>query len=134
MGNLEINFLKDLNRYHSAPLINDKQRNILLNELSVYMKDSDWFTIGIMATSSDLAISNLRDIEFFFNWSEMKISNKNVPSGPVFLKANQRTGEAYIRLEHGLGEGILLSCQSNNPNINTFTFGPFPLYFFQFKG
>jgi len=131
MCDLNINSLKDLNRYSSAPMINDAQREILLNELKIYIKNSDWLTIGIMASSSKVGISSLKELERFFDWSEMTIKNIPTQDGPVFLKANQKNGEAYVRLENGLGEGILLSCQSNNQSINAYTFGPFPLNFFK---
>ena len=133
MCDLNINSLKDLNRYSSAPMINDAQREILLNELKIYIKNSDWLTIGIMASSSKVGISSLKELERFFDWSEMTIKNIPTQDGPVFLKANQKNGEAYVRLENGLGEGILLSCQSNNQSINAYTFGPFPLNFFKLR-
>ena len=48
----------------------------------------------------------------------------------VFMKGNQKTGDVYIRSEYGLGEGILLTCQYNDLNRNSITYGPFPLSFF----
>ena len=51
--------------------------------------------------------------------------------GPVFLKANQKSGEVRIRIEHGLGEGILISSQSSDTKKACFTWGPLPLDFFK---
>ena len=59
-----------------------------------------------------------------------KIKENPNKDGPVFLKANQKTGDIHIRIEYGLGEGILLSCQQEEEKKNTSTFGPFPLNFF----
>ena len=115
MTDLEIQSLKDLNKLRSAPRLNHATRHLLLEELSIYIKDSDWCTIGIMASSSEIAIFQLQQIESFFNWSNLKVKSTPKGNGPVFLKANQNTNDVYIRIEHGLGEGILLSCQSNDP-------------------
>ena len=49
------------------------------------------------------------------------------------MKGNQKTGEVYIRSEYGLGEGILLTCQYDDPTRNSLTYGPFPLSFFVIK-
>ena len=50
--------------------------------------------------------------------------------GPVFLKANQKTGEIHARIEHGLGEGILISSHTHDNSLNARTIGPLPLDFF----
>ncbi len=134
MSDLVIKYLKDLNNLRSAPDLNNTQKVLLLEELSIYMKDAEWFTIGIMASSLKLAIDNLKEMESFFNWPEMKIKQKPDQEGPVFLKANQNTRDIYIRVEHGLGEGILITCQKTGLDNHSNTFGPFPLHFFQIKG
>ena len=64
----------------------------------------------------------------------MEIIERPDKEGPVFLKANQRSAQIHIRIEHGLGEGILISCQNNDELICSKTFGPFPLDFFKAKG
>ena len=129
----QIKSLKDLNNLRSAPNLDQNQAELLLVELSRYMDDADWFTVGIMASSSKSAIFVLKEMENLFKWTEMKIINKPTGDGPVFLKANQKTGDAHLRIEHGLGEGILLSCQQNDVQKNSETFGPFPLNFFKSK-
>ena len=57
---------------------------------------------------------------------------KSLPNsvGPIFLKANQRTGEIHARIEYGLGEGILITCHDNDNSFIARTYGPFPLDFF----
>ena len=50
--------------------------------------------------------------------------------GGVFLKANQKTGNVFIRSERGLGEGILITCQYDEDAKESNTFGPLPLDFF----
>ena len=51
--------------------------------------------------------------------------------GCVFLKANQKTGNVFVRSENGLGEGILITCQYDEDAKGSNTFGPFPLDFFR---
>jgi len=48
----------------------------------------------------------------------------------VFLKANQKTSNVFIRSENGLGEGILITCQYEEGAKESNTFGPLPLDFF----
>ena len=47
-----------------------------------------------------------------------------------FLKANQKTGNVFVRSENGLGEGILITCQYDEGVKESNTFGPLPLNFF----
>ena len=48
----------------------------------------------------------------------------------LFLKANQKTGNGFVRSENGLGEGILITCQYEEDAKISNTFGPLPLDFF----
>ena len=50
--------------------------------------------------------------------------------GGVFLKANQKTGNVFVRSENGLGEGILITSQYEEDAKESDTFGPLPLDFF----
>ena len=52
--------------------------------------------------------------------------------GSVFLKANQKTGNVFVRSENGLGEGILITCQYEENSSKANTFGPLPLDFFTY--
>ncbi|ABM78891.1 conserved hypothetical protein [Prochlorococcus marinus str. MIT 9303] len=133
MSELVIKSLKDLDGLRSAPDLDATQSKHLLDQLCVSMGDADWFTVGIMAPSSSLAIFVLREMESRFNWSAMNVVDKPAGEGPVFLKANQKTGDIHVRIEHGLGEGVLLSCQHNNEEKEADTLGPFPLDFFKIK-
>ena len=60
----------------------------------------------------------------------MKCINFPRSEGPVFLKANQKTGKINARIEHGLGEGILISTHTHDNSLNARTIGPLPLDFF----
>ncbi len=133
MPDSEIKILKDLNNLRSAPILDENQLQTLRDELNKHIDSSDWLTIGIMASSSKMATHVIREIEQSLNLDHMKIVQKPNEDGPVFLKANQNTGDIYIRIEHGLGEGIILSCQQNDESKETMTFGPFPLDFFKIK-
>tara|TARA_Y100001968_G_scaffold38606_1_gene29451 strand:- start:406 stop:825 length:420 start_codon:yes stop_codon:yes gene_type:complete len=125
--------LTDLNYLRSAPKLDKKQSKILFNEVIDIVSKADWITIGIMAPSIKKGINAMRDIEVKLQLNKMKC--KTIPSsdGPIFLKANQKTGEIHARIEYGLGEGILISCQNNDNNITATTIGPFPLDFFNNK-
>ena len=63
-------------------------------------------------------------------YNKMKCITIPSSNGPVFLKANQKTGEIHARIEYGLGEGILISCHNDDNSLTAKTIGPFPLDFF----
>jgi len=128
--NIEISNLEDLNKLRSAPQLNRKQSESLLSQLDPIVYKSDWLTIGIMSTSLRKGIDAIRRIEKRFNYNEMKCITLPDSNGPVFLKANQKTGEIHARIEYGLGEGILISCHSYDNLLIAKTIGPFPLDFF----
>ena len=125
-----INELIDLNNFKTAPVLDLDQIQKLTMELETKIVNSDWLTIGVMAKSDSEAKIALKTIiqkysfDNFINFENLKAS------GNVFMKGNQKTGEVYIRPEYGLGEGILLTCQYNDPSQNSLTYGPFPLSFF----
>ncbi len=130
MSSYNINCLKDLNALRTAPILDINQIRLLQEELKININTADWFTVGIMASSESKAIKTLRNIEVYFAWETMKLASSENRDGPVFLKANQKTGDVHIRIEYGLGEGILLGCQNNQFDQQADTFGPFPLDFF----
>ena len=127
---MEINKLVDLNNLRTAPQLSDRQVNKLLEELAAYIFNADWITIGIMAPSDNKAIEALQSISKKF--SSIKFGNLDSlhADGGVFLKANQKTGNVFVRSENGLGEGILITCQYDEDAKGSNTFGPFPLDFF----
>ena len=127
---IDISKLEDLNKLRSAPQLNKKQSEILFNDLRNIINKSDWLTIGIMSPSLKKAINAVRRIEAKFGYNEMKCITLPSSEGPIFLKANQKTGEIHARIEFGLGEGILISCQNNDNSRVSKTLGPFPLDFF----
>ena len=127
---MQINELNDLNNYKTAPSLDLNQIQKLSRQLDKEIRNSDWLTIGIMARSDHEAKNALRT--FLQKYSSISFNDfeKLKSIGNVFLKGNQKTGEVYIRPEYGLGEGILLTCQYNDPSQNSITYGPFPLSFF----
>ena len=128
---MEINKLVDLNNLRTAPQLSNIQEKKLLEELEVNIFDTDWITIGIMASSHKKAIEALRSISK--KYSSIKFGNLDAlhADGSVFLKANQKTGNVFIRSENGLGEGVLLTCQYDIDSLESLTYGPLPLDFFQ---
>ncbi len=128
--NIDICKLEDLDKLRSAPKLNKKQSKNLLNQLNQIIHKSDWITIGIMSPTLKRGISAVRRIEEKFKYDEMKCITLPSSDGPIFLKANQKTGEIHARVEFGLGEGILISCQNYENSLNSKTIGPFPLDFF----
>tara|TARA_B100001173_G_scaffold161804_1_gene140115 strand:+ start:82 stop:483 length:402 start_codon:yes stop_codon:yes gene_type:complete len=128
--NIDICKLEDLDKLRSAPKLNKKQSKNLLNQLIHLIHKSDWITIGIMSPTLKRGINAVRRIEEKFKYDEMKCITLPSSDGPIFLKANQKTGEIHARVEFGLGEGILISCQNYENSLNSKTIGPFPLDFF----
>ena len=127
---IDIYKLEDLDKFRSAPKLNKNQSKILFNELNRIIRKSDWITIGVMSPTLKKGINAIRRIEEKFEYSEMKCITLPRVEGPIFLKANQKTGEIHARVEFGLGEGILISCQNYDNSMNAKTIGPFPLDFF----
>ena len=127
---IKISKLADLDKLRSAPELNKKQSKVLLIELIPILNKSDWVTIGIMAPSLKKGIEAIRNIEKKLEYNEMKCITLPISEGPIFLKANQKTGEIHARIEYGLGEGILISCQNDDNSLISKTIGPLPLDFF----
>ena len=128
--NIDICRLEDLDKFRSAPKLNRKQSRTLLNQLIHLIKKSDWITIGVMSPSLKRGIHAVRRIEEKFKYDEMECITLPSTDGPIFLKANQKTGEIHARVEFGLGEGILITCQHYENSLTSKTIGPFPLDFF----
>ena len=127
---MKINDLTDFNSLRSAPKLSEPESYNILNQIGNKILNSDWITIGIMANSDLEAKEALKSIIKKYNFNSFKNFENIKVLGNVFLKANQKTGEVYIRSENGLGEGILLTCQYDNLSIASKTFGPFPLNMF----
>ena len=127
---MKINDLVDLNSLRSAPFLNKTESLRILNQIDSKILNSDWITIGIMANSDEDAKEALNSIIRKYNYKSFKSFDQINAKGNVFLKANQKTGEVYIRSENGLGEGILLTCQYDDLLIYSQTYGPFPLNLF----
>ena len=127
---MEINTLFDLNSFRTAPKLSKKNQKILLKELEANIINADWITVGIMASADFIAIAALKSISKKFTSIKFRNLESLQATGNVFLKGNQKTGNVFIRSENGLGEGILLTCQYNEANRESSTFGPLPLDFF----
>ena len=126
----DISKLEDLDTLRSAPILNKKQSEILLNQVEKIIYKADWVTIGVMSPSLRKGIDAVRSIEEKFKYNEMKCITLPNSNGPIYLKANQKSGEIHARIEYGLGEGILISCHNNDNSLISKTIGPFPLDFF----
>ena len=130
---MQINELIDLNRYKSAPILDLIQSQKLLRELDKKISNSDWITIGVMAKSDVEAKNALRTLIEKYSIRSFNDFEKLKAKGSVYIKGNQRSREVYIRSEYGLGEGILITCQYDDPLKDSRTYGPFPLNFFLTK-
>ena len=128
---MEINKLVDLNNLRTAPQLSNRQEKKLLEELEANILNADWITIGIMAPCDNKAIEALQSIAK--KYASIKFGNLESlhADGGVFLKANQKTGNVFVRSENGLGEGILITCQYEEDVKESKTFGPLPLDFFK---
>jgi len=127
---MEINKLVDLNSFRVAPQLTNSQVKKLFDELEANILNADWITIGIMASSDIKAVKALQSISKKYSSLKFGDLDSLFANGSVFLKANQKTKNVYIRSENGLGEGILISCQCDENATESNTFGPLPLDFF----
>ena len=127
---MEIYKLADLNNLRTAPQLSNLEEKKLSEELEANIFNADWLTIGIMAPSDNKAIEALESISM--KYSSIKFGNLSSlhADGGVFLKANQKTSNVFIRSENGLGEGIIITCQYDEDSKASNTFGPLPLDFF----
>ena len=127
---MEINKLVDLNSLRTAPKLSKFKVKKLLVELETNIFNADWITIGIMALCDKKAIEILKSISKKYSSIEFGNLDSLHADGSVFLKANQKTGNVFVRSENGLGEGILITCQYDEDSEESNTFGPLPLDFF----
>ena len=127
---MEINKLVDLNNLRTAPQLSNLQEKKLLEELEANIFNADWITVGIMAPSDNKAIEALQSISKKYSTIQFGNSGPLNADGSVFLKANQKTGNVFVRSEKGRGEGILITCQYEEDAKKSNTFGPLPLDFF----
>ena len=127
---MEINNLVDLESLRSAPKLSKDQITKLSEELELKIFAADWITIGIMASNDFEAIEALKSISKKYSSIKFTDLDSFNADGSVFLKANQKTGNVFVRSENGLGEGILITCQYDEDAKPSDTFGPLPLDFF----
>ena len=127
---MEINKLVDLNSLRIAPQLTNIQEKKLFDELQANIFKADWITIGIMAPSDIKAVETLQSISKKYSLINFGNLDSHHANGSVFLKANQKTGNVFVRSENGLGEGILITCQYDEDAEESNTFGPLPLDFF----
>ena len=130
MSSLSIQCLNDLSRLREAPTLDQSTADQLRKELQLALAQSSWFTIGVMAPSADQALSSLRSLEASQQWTSLEVVETTTDEGPVFLKGNQRGGTVRVRIEHGLGSGILISGHGDDDAQPATTWGPLPLDFF----
>ena len=130
---MEINKLVDLNSFRTAPQLSSNQVKKLLEELEANIFNADWITIGIMAPCDTKAIESLQSISRKYSSVQFANIDSLQANGSVFLKGNQKTGTVFVRSENGIGEGILITCQYDEDDEESYTFGPLPLDFFTYK-
>ena len=128
---MELNKLVDLNCLRTAPQLSINKKKKLFKELEINIFEADWITIGIMASSDIEAIEALESISKKYSFVKFDNLDSIHADGSVFLKGNQKTGNILLRSENGLGEGILITCQSDENSEGSNTFGPLPIDFFK---
>ncbi|MCH9714619.1 MAG: DUF1824 family protein [Cyanobacteria bacterium] len=126
--------LAALRGLRTAPHLEAADRRALRSELETHLLACHWFTVGVMAPAALEAVAALRQLEAALGWDALELDPAGEAlaaiEGPVFLKANQRTGRFLVRRELGLGSGLLIT--GHNPADSTCedTWGPLPLDFF----
>ena len=131
MSDAPIRRLTDLARLRSAPELESSVILALHRELTTAMGMFSWFTVGVMASSASEALDALRSLERDQGWDALDVVQSPSEPGPVYLKANQQGGTIRIRIEHGLGCGILITGHADDSTVPSNTWGPFPMNFFQ---
>ena len=126
----DIRKLEDLDKLRTAPKLDVIQSKLLLNQVELIIHKADWLTIGVMSPSLEIGLNAVRRIEDQFKFNKARCITLPTSDGPIFLKANQKSGEIHARVEHGLGEGILISCHCLDQSLTSKTIGPLPLDFF----
>ena len=129
-----ISALSDLARLRDAPELSEDASARLRSELREAMANASWFTVGVMAPSAKQALAALRALETSHGWDPMAVVDSTDEDGPVLLKANQRGGSVRIRIEYGLGQGILITGHGDDDSQTSTTWGPLPLNFFHAAG
>ncbi|KMM16981.1 DUF1824 family protein [Synechococcus sp. GFB01] len=118
----------------TAPVLTEAERLALRAELLPRLEACDWFTVGVMAPSAQLAVECLRQLEAALGWDPLELDPAGEAlaaiEGPVFLKANQTSRRFLVRREAGLGEGLLITGHSPADPEAEDTWGPLPLDFF----
>lgn len=123
--------LAALRGLRTAPALDGEGTLLLRQELTPRLQACEWFTIGIMAPSAAAALTALRQLEEAQGWTALQPGEPGAAeTGPVFLKGNQRTGLLHLRLEEGLGEGILITGHGAADPEAEDTWGPLPLDLF----
>ncbi|QNI94197.1 hypothetical protein SynA15127_01116 [Synechococcus sp. A15-127] len=130
MSDRGITQLSDLARLRGAPELSPASADRLRAELANALSQSSWFTVGVMAPSAEMALKTLRTLESSQGWDPLDLVETTEESGPAYLKANQKVGTIRIRIEHGLGEGVLISGHGDDETQPSTTWGPLPLDFF----
>ena len=125
-----ITSLSDLARLRDAPELSLETCERLRAELSKAMANASWFTVGVMAPTAAQALTALRALETSQGWDTMDVVDSTDEDGPVFLKANQQGGSIRIRIEYGLGQGILTTGRGDDESRASSTWGPLRLNFF----
>jgi Domain of unknown function (DUF1824) len=126
--------LDSLRGLRQAPLLDPDQRGSLRSELTERLAGCAWFTIGVMATDREAAVTCLRQLERSQGWPALEEAPEQElgpGSGPVFLKGNQRNGLFRVRVENGVGEGLLITGHNPDNPAAEDTWGPLPLDLFR---
>jgi hypothetical protein len=126
--------LQSLRGLRTAPDLKPEELSGLRGELITRMGGCEWFTVGVMAPSVPQALATLRALEQTCGWDPLEPDpaqdDLEGRDGPVFLKANQSSGRFRLRLESGLGEGVLITGHSATAPEAEDTWGPLPLQCF----
>ncbi|MCX5967994.1 MAG: DUF1824 family protein [Cyanobacteria bacterium] len=126
--------LSSLRGLRTAPALEAAERAQLRQELQTAMGRCEWFTIGVMAPNTAMALNVLRQCEAALSWPPLDPQDPAPAELPanaaVFLKGNQRNGRFLIRAEAGLGEGVLITGHQPADAEQEDTWGPLPLDLF----
>jgi hypothetical protein len=129
---MALSTLADLRGLRTAPSLSPAERESLRGELADRLAACEWFTVGVMAPSAAAAVAALRQAETVLGWSPLEANAGHDPQGAPVNAApgSEEAGPVFLKVESGLGEGLLISGHSPVDPEAEDTWGPLPLDFF----
>lgn len=120
--------LKNYNCTSSRPLDSEEKKSLLREALLLLASLSDYQMVGVCADSAEQGILALESYLTALGYETD--FNLDAIAGAVYIKFNPKTGLCYIDGYTGNHRGVLVSCQSSQPDGINEMYGHLPLDLF----